>query len=603
MSFNYEKIKEKSDSSPWASYSDLFMVLSVVFLLLYVVTALRNGTSSLQSHIEVARLTSLNEDYKKQLSTYNNLKEGYLEKDATESETETYKNLMEKLSLLKDEAKDEKETLLRKSIQNAEKEQALNEYQQIVRNIINSNTLAKKRIKRRDKKIFENTKTIKERDVTIFENKKIISEQNREIEKKKKIIYAKNKIIKKKKKILSLKRKEIRLLEKDIKKKKKVIYSNTRKISKINKNLKRKLSQLSKERKQRKLSKKKYLAQIKEVKSKSAKSIRWIKSKSRKAKKLMTKYKGVMASANSQLSEANKTILKQQNEKKVLSKQISSVKSKLMLNNLNHKRQIMALDNNFQIQLSKAQDDFSESLNKQKLTANEKILKIKVFQKKQLAKRNKLQRKIASLSADKTNLKNDLEKTIFKASLKKRIAAKIKKNFRKNGIEAVVDTKTGDVFLTFGNTFFDKGKAHLKVNMVNKLEEFIPIYTKSLFDDKMIAKNIKSIDIVGFSSPTYRGKVISPTSLDPRDRKAIKFNLDLSYKRARSIFEHIFDTERFNFKHQKKMIPLVKVSGRSFFTGNGTRNKIVGGMSRKVFCKKYNCQKERKVIIKFDLHD
>ena len=48
MSLDYDKIKKKEEANQWTSNSDLFMVLSVVFLLLYVVSSLRNGTEAIE---------------------------------------------------------------------------------------------------------------------------------------------------------------------------------------------------------------------------------------------------------------------------------------------------------------------------------------------------------------------------------------------------------------------------------------------------------------------------------------------------------------------------------------------------------------------------
>ena len=118
-----------------------------------------------------------------------------------------------------------------------------------------------------------------------------------------------------------------------------------------------------------------------------------------------------------------------------------------------------------------------------------------------------------------------------------------------------------------------------------------------------IAKKIKSVDVIGFASPTYRGKYVNPNSLDPKDKKAIEYNLDLSYRRARSIFDHMFDTRKLKFEDQKKLLPLVKVSAKSFFSGNKDGRMPASNMSRREFCKKYDCKKEQRVIIKFDLNE
>ena len=61
MSFDYEKLKSKSDAGSgehWTSNSDLFMVLSVVFLLLYVVASVKNGASAINKAIQVIKTIS-----------------------------------------------------------------------------------------------------------------------------------------------------------------------------------------------------------------------------------------------------------------------------------------------------------------------------------------------------------------------------------------------------------------------------------------------------------------------------------------------------------------------------------------------------------------
>ena len=166
MSFDYQKLKRKHDEegSFWTSYSDLFMVLSVVFLLLYVVASLRSGTFSMQKQMELQKAVAETQDYKKQIQAYNALKDNYLEQEASQSEAKMYEDLMGKLTLLQDEATEEKKELEKEAQQNAEKAQALNQYQQMVRNIINTNLLSKKRIKNRDELIVKKNDAMKEMD-------------------------------------------------------------------------------------------------------------------------------------------------------------------------------------------------------------------------------------------------------------------------------------------------------------------------------------------------------------------------------------------------------------------------------------------------------
>jgi len=138
--------------------------------------------------------------------------------------------------------------------------------------------------------------------------------------------------------------------------------------------------------------------------------------------------------------------------------------------------------------------------------------------------------------------------------------------------------------------------------MVNVLNKTFPLYARTLFEDPQFAKNIAAIEIIGFASPTYQDRVINPNSLSAVNQSAINYNLDLSYKRARSIFNHVFNPDKLAFNYQKNMLPLVKVTGRSFFTEEieGTR---ADKLDLEQFCKAYDCQKSQKVVVRFTLTD
>ena len=153
MAFDYDKIKKRQEAeNHWASYSDLFMVLSVVFLLLYVTSSLNNGTHQIQKAIEVQKLAKKAKSLEQQIKVYDTLKEEKLEEQDPD-EQKLYKELMGKLDLLQEKAKLEKEELMQQAQANDAKAQALNKYQQMVRNIINANILAKGQIVTRDKVI------------------------------------------------------------------------------------------------------------------------------------------------------------------------------------------------------------------------------------------------------------------------------------------------------------------------------------------------------------------------------------------------------------------------------------------------------------------
>jgi hypothetical protein len=755
MGFDYDKIKKDGeDGNQWASYSDLFMVLSFVFLLLYVIASLRSGTFSVQKSVQFKMLKEEAEDLKEQIKVYNTLKEDYVKKDASQKEQKVYQRLMGKLDLLQEDRKEEATELRRRAVANEQKEDALNEYQRIIRNIINTNMLAKSRIKKRDTTIKKNEKTIVEKKKEIKQNLRKIFSQNQEIEQQSQTISKKQKIIEIKKAMLVKKQTEIKVLEKDIVVKKKIIVKNKRQMTSIDNELKRKIKTLKKTQRAGKLSKtklKKDIAwlkliskrKIKKLKttnssvSKELKSVstnlasvnRTVKKQDREKQKLdnelkaaakrlrrtqsfykkevkslnqsnkaklraeriafekkiekekltvsqkeakMRKFKALMArkestlkdqiqemeqqseqtekeflaqkklaasqiaNVKSNLRSAEKSIKQAENERRKVESQLNATNIELKRNQTAYKKRINKLKSKHNTKAKTEQRAFNQKLNKMKLSANERSKRMKVFKNqmrgkqaslikklKTLANKNsesqaalksakgKADRRLASiekLKQEQTTLKGQSKKMskslkAYRAreAAKKQLSKQIVDELAKAGIKSGIDGETGEVTLSFGKEFFSSGKAILKPGMKKVLQKFIPRYAKSLYKNKSIANRIKNVEIVGHASPTYNGKYVNPNSLRPEDQKATRYNLDLSINRAKAIFNHIFDTGKMTYKHQRRLRSQVKVTGRGFFSGK--QRMPSSEMSQRKFCKKFNCKKAQTVIIKFNLKE
>ncbi|MBY0413691.1 MAG: hypothetical protein K2Q18_05980 [Bdellovibrionales bacterium] len=75
MSFNYHKNgNQHSGDSFWTSYSDLFLGLSCIFLLLYVVSSMRQGADTIKQQVVNEQLATEVSDLKNQLKAYEILK-------------------------------------------------------------------------------------------------------------------------------------------------------------------------------------------------------------------------------------------------------------------------------------------------------------------------------------------------------------------------------------------------------------------------------------------------------------------------------------------------------------------------------------------------
>ena len=169
VNLNYDKIKSKVEhgGNHWTSYSDLFLVLSVVFLLLYVVANLRSGTVSFAQYRQIQEAKQEVAEAKQQVKAYEILKQDYLKNGASGDEIKMYQELMGKLSLLEGEAKQERDSMYRQAKEAQEKEESLNRYQQMVKGIISANLVASQRLKKRDEAIVQRDQAIMERNYEI----------------------------------------------------------------------------------------------------------------------------------------------------------------------------------------------------------------------------------------------------------------------------------------------------------------------------------------------------------------------------------------------------------------------------------------------------
>ena len=218
---------------------------------------------------------------------------------------------------------------------------------------------------------------------------------------------------------------------------------------------------------------------------------------------------------------------------------------------------------------------------------------------------SKYQGSLAALSAANSTLKKTLNDSVAKQNAHRLLAQKIRKSLAGAGINAEVDPQSGEVTLHFPNEYFDYNSAEMKTGMRAQIQKLFPNYTAGLFEDKNLAEKISSVDIVGYASPTFNGHTVDPGSLTREDQQAVNYNMDLSYRRAKSIFEYVFDTSKMQFKHQKDILKIVHVTGRSYLAEAKTQTgrTPAATSSAKEFCQVHDCQKSQQVIIKFNLKE
>lgn len=490
MSFNYSKNKDHgSQDSFWTSYSDLFLGLSTIFLMLYVTASLRSGTEGLRSEVENKKLSMQVQELQHQLKMYESVKNEYLEKQASKDEVQEYQELMDKLTLLQEDAKTEKEKLIQKALENDSKVQALNKYQQMVRNVLNANKMAKSKIISRDD-------LIKEQDIDIADKQKQINQLNSDIEDKKNLIAKGEAEIQKTERALQGRMKELQL----------ALKNNS-------------------------LTKAMYQKKVAEIQGETQAKVQELAQ--------------VNAQFEKQLKEASQQLGEVQGE------------------------------------LSKTKAGLEE----EKAAGAQKVAALK----------GKLDETKGKLGATESQL----AKARAEIDARKMVASEIQKGFAKASVKADIDMETGDVVLDFGQAYFESGSDKLKSEMKSVIEKAMPIYSKSLFGNPKVSDKISSVEIIGFASPTYQGRYIDPNSTKSEDKAALKYNMDLSYRRANSIFSFMLDNSKLSFQHRNELLSLMKVSGRSFLEVMKVQDRNVATAAE--FCKLHDCKKAQKVIIRFSM--
>jgi predicted nucleic acid-binding Zn-ribbon protein len=550
MSFNYHKNKDGhgGNDSFWTSYSDLFLGLSAIFLLLYVTASLRTGTDALRSQVENQQLSQQVQELKNQLSMYENVKNEYMEKTASKDEQQEYQELMDKLTLLQEESKSEKDRLVKEAQENDSKAKALNKYQQMVRNVMNSNKMAKAKIINRDD---------------------LIKDQDVEIEQK---------------------QQQIGTLQQDINQKTQLIAQGEAQIRNTRQALSDKMAQLQKSLKHQKITQKFYQQKTAELKKENDKKLMELNGANAQYQQQLQASRGQLNGLKNQLDQAQGELSNVQNQLGDTKGQLAQTQGQL---------------GNVKGQLGEAQEQLGTTKGQLAQTQGQ-LGAVKGQLGAVKGQLNQAHGALAAKEGEANNLKGQLGATqaqLAKArqelEARKNIANEIQKGFAKAGVKAEIDMETGDVVLDFGQQYFDSDSDRLKQQMKAVLEKAMPVYSKSLFGNPNVAQKISAVEIIGFASPTYKGKFIDPKSSKPEDKTALKYNMDLSYRRANSIFSYLLDDGNVNFAHQKELLGLMKVSGRSFLEVMSVKNRNVA--TAQEFCKQNDCKKAQRVIVRFSM--
>ncbi len=575
MNFDYDRIAKKEDhGNQWVSYSDLFMVLSFLFLLLYTVASFRSGAISVQSNKTIADKEEQIRQLEAQVQVFERLRNNYLEVSATQQEKKIFDALMNRLDTLKEKTQQDEATARAELKELAEKNKSLDFYQNTVKSLITAHLSANAKINERDQRIDTQTKEIGSLSKTVKDQEQTLTKKER---------------------LIAQTSDQLRAVKSEFEKERvdreEQQKAFSERLSKIVKERDEKVSSLSQESTQRKQALNQSMAQMEALKTD-------LNQAQKQNENLINELTSAQNLSQKQIDQIKGEHLAE------MQRQEGAFKDEIAKQKLNAAERAAA-ENMYKDRLAKSNAEHNAKLKDLEggLAENNKRLAQLVDAGSALTNQNAaLNSQLQGEKDRNKELDRELALARAKADRRKNISKRISDAFRGKGIDVEVNPNTGDVILNFGDEYFDTGKHLLKPGMAKILRGAIPKYAETLLDDTKIASQISSIEIIGFSSPTYKDRVVDPNTLSAADRGAVNYNLDLSYMRARSIFKYIFDQSKMQFKQQKQLLPLVKVTGRSFFTED-IKGQDPGVMNLDSFCKSHNCSRSQRVIIRFSLQD
>ena len=542
MSFNHNKNNNQhSGDSFWTSYSDLFLGLSCIFLLLYVVSSMRQGADVIKQQVINEQLATEVSDLKNQLKAYEDIKNQYMQDNASQSEKDEYNELIDKLSLLREENESENDKLKRQLLENEKKEQSLNKYQQMVRNMLNANKLAKTKISTRE--------------VVIEEKSQVITEKEAQVDN----------------------------LEKEIQVNQQLIAKGEQEITNAKRQLEAQVKQLRDSYKANKITKANMEKRIAQVNQENQNKVKALLNEKQQYQAELEGVTQKLNEASSNLSETKGLLDKKTGEAEQLQNKLAQTAS-------DAEARIRDLKGGFAAQQAREKAAFEGELGKLKLGAAERERREGAFRAAAAQKEKDMLRQMGGLQGQ-------LDKARAEIEARQAVAKDIKASFANAGIKAEINSETGEVLLDFGDSYFDSGSAQLKQEMRAVIDKAVPLYARSLLGNAKISDKVSAVEIIGFASPTYKGRFVDPKSNTKEDQEALKYNMDLSYSRAKSIFNYIVDNQKSQTPAQKNLMALMKVSGRSFLEVA----KVKTDVSPENFCKVNDCKKAQRVVIRFNM--
>ena len=143
--------------------------------------------------------------------------------------------------------------------------------------------------------------------------------------------------------------------------------------------------------------------------------------------------------------------------------------------------------------------------------------------------------------------------------------------------------------------FYERGTTSIDEYSTEKMKKVLSIYSKEIFSNEKLKDRLLKIQIIGHSSPIYKGKFVDPINAN---KEAYDIDMQVSLSRANSLVKKMFSNQFGEFPHKHEMRSKLVVSGKSF---SEPLMKQRGPASQsEVSCGEYDCDNSQRVEIIFE---
>ncbi len=192
--------------------------------------------------------------------------------------------------------------------------------------------------------------------------------------------------------------------------------------------------------------------------------------------------------------------------------------------------------------------------------------------------------------------------TEMKGKLRSSVADSLRRKFGSQNLNVQVDSDSGNVTLLMDNNLlFKKNSFDLSDQAQQNLSKIAPIYAEVIFGDPQVSSKIEAIEITGHASPSYKKNYVDPRGENP---EAYGHNMRLSAQRAASIANFMMGQKIGNYPNKNNMRESLFAIGRSYISPiekPNTSGRSLASVDGN--CGPYDCGLSQRVEIGFRLKD